>query len=472
MSDRTEGDAAWVSDEFVGADFGDRRLAERAVRIAEACAQEPTKSLPRAMPKRADIDAAYRFFNNDAVHPSGILRPHQEQTAQRAAAHRVALVLHDTTEFEFSTAREGLGYLRSGDHGFLMHMSFAVSADGLRRPLGSIAMRTWTRKAKPRRKVVSRAAAAKDRSKESTRWLEQVQAAEEVVAGRAELIHVADREGDAFPLLSAMSQAEIRFIVRRARDRTAREDEGELREKVSTIAARAEDELMMEVPLSRRPVKDTPQRKTLAPRERRTAKLVASATTLEIKKPPYLEDAPMWLEVNVVRVREVDPPDDVVPVEWVLFTNLPIETTKNVAAIIDHYCARWLIEEFFKALKTGCEYEKMQLESYEALENALALFVPIAWRMLLLRNISRTEPKAPAETVLTESEIEVLKVFSPMRLGPRLTVVDALLAVANLGGYIKHKKPPGWLTLARGFEKLTLLETGWSAARLKHEGRM
>lgn len=473
MSDLTElSNVAWVRDEFAGADFGDRRLTERAIRIVEACALEPSKSLPRAMPKRAQLDGAYRFLNNGAVHPAAVLMSHYEQTAQRAAVHRVALAVHDTSEFKFSSRRESLGRLRSGDHGFLTHMSLAVTADGLRRPLGALGMGTWTRADKPRPKGRSKAAVAKDESRESTRWLKQIKAVEELVDGRAKLIHVIDREGDAFPLLSAMCQAEIQFVVRCARDRTAREEGGEVREKVSAIVARAHDEFTMEVPLSRRPVKDTPQRKSLAPRDRRTAKLVASATTLEIKKPPYIDDEPMWLEANVVRVREIDPPDEVVPVEWVLFTNLPIETSKNVAAIIDHYCARWLIEEFFKALKTGCEYEKMQLESYKALGNALALYVPIAWRMLLLRNLARTEPKASADTVLTKSEIEVLRAFSSMRLGPLVTVAEAFVAIANLGGYIKHKKPPGWLTLARGFEKLSLLETGWSAARRKLEDKM
>jgi hypothetical protein len=75
---------------------------------------------------------------------------------------------------------------------------------------------------------------------------------------------------------------------------------------------------------------------------------------------------------------EHDCPKGEQAIEWYLVTNEPIGTTEQVAAIVDAYRARWVIEELFKALKTGCQIEKRQLESYEALRNALALFLPIA----------------------------------------------------------------------------------------------
>src|SRR5262249_14364379 len=158
-----------------------------------------------------------------------ILEPHIEQTIQRAAGHEVVLVVHDTTEFEFSTHREGLGHLRHYDHGFLMHGALAVTADKHRRPLGVLATHTWTRTGEPLRKTRRHKTDEAD-SKESARWLKLVLAAEDLVEQRAELIHVMDREGDAFPLLAAMSEANLRFIVRMARNRIAREDEGEERE--------------------------------------------------------------------------------------------------------------------------------------------------------------------------------------------------------------------------------------------------
>ena len=46
-----------------------------------------------------------------------------------------------------------------------------------------------------------------------------------------------------------------------------------------------------------------------------------------------------------------------------------------------------------------------------------------------------------------------------------LTVRDAMLAVARLGGHIKNNGEPGWAVLGRGFQKLLAREEGWIAAR-------
>jgi hypothetical protein len=174
----------------------------------------------------------------------------------------------------------------------------------------------------------------------------------------------------------------------------------------------------------------------------------------------------MWLDLNVVYVAEIDPPEGCEPVHWTLLTTEPIDSLTQILAIIEYYRSRWLIEEFFKALKTGCQVEKLQLETYAALKNAIAMYLVIAWRMLVLRAFARTQPDASAEVALSPSEIEVLREFQPdAKLPKRPTVALAFIALAMMGGYVKHAVPPGWLTLARGFEKLVLLERGWSAGR-------
>jgi hypothetical protein len=47
-------------------------------------------------------------------------------------------------------------------------------------------------------------------------------------------------------------------------------------------------------------------------------------------------------------------------------------------------------------------------------------------------------------------------------------VRELYLAIAVLGGHIKYsKKDSGWLTLARGLEKLETLTEGWLLAKLQ-----
>ena len=186
---------------------------------------------------------------------------------------------------------------------------------------------------------------------------------------------------------------------------------------------------------------------------------------LAIQRPNYSgASLPKWLPLHVVHVVEEKAPEGEKPIDWMLLTTEPIETEADVLAVIDYYRARWVIEEYFKTLKVGCAVEKRQLESYESLCRALAIFVPIAWKLLELRTVTRTTPDRPATDVLSRVQIDVLRHCGPAKLPPHPTVRDALLAVAKLGGHIKNNGEPGWQVIGRGFEQLLTLEAGWAAA--------
>jgi hypothetical protein len=185
-----------------------------------------------------------------------------------------------------------------------------------------------------------------------------------------------------------------------------------------------------------------------------------------------LANYPESLTVNLVVVRELNAHRGVEPVEWKLLTTEPIDTAAEVEAVVDAYRARWVIEEFFKALKTGCAFEKRQLESFRTLVNALAIYTVIAWRLLVLRWMVRNRPHAPASEAITEQQVQVLQALSRMRAPqvPRIdmpaqqpSAQDALRAVAQLGGHIKNNGPPGWQVLGRGYESMLLVQLGWSA---------
>jgi hypothetical protein len=276
-----------------------------------------------------------------------------------------------------------------------------------------------------------------------------------------------DREGDAYPLLAQMVDDGDRMVVRLAQDRLVTTDEAtEITEKLREVVARAEDVVEMQVPISARKAPKCPgSAKTYKPREKRVAKLAFSATSLHIMRPANRPEKglPESLAVNVVRVHEIDPPENEDPIEWLLVTTESIATREDVVAIVNHYRARWLVEEFFKALKTGCALEARQLESREALLRILAIFLPIAWQLLLLRHVSRTMPDAPATVVLTETQVNVLAACGTIALSTAPTVREALLAVARLGGHIENNGNPGWLTLARGMAKLRNYVIGWAA---------
>ena len=167
----------------------------------------------------------------------------------------------------------------------------------------------------------------------------------------------------------------------------------------------------------------------------------------------------------MVRVWEANPPDGAAPTEWLLYTSEPIETPEQQLRVVDYYRARWTIEEYFKAIKTGCEFEKKQLQDFEGLSNLLATFAPIAYRLLLLRTEVARGSDTPASNVLSTDELDVLRARGRIKLPAKPTVRDAYLAIAALGGHIKYSGNPGWLTLSRGYEKLELLVEGWVGGR-------
>jgi hypothetical protein len=453
-----------IRGEVETADFGDRRLSTRLVALAERLARAPDQSFPKAAGSDAALEATYRFFGNEAVTPEAILAPHIAATRSRCAQAEAVIVAHDTTEFRFSSAREDLGRVASEtSHGFLGHFALAVAAVN-RAPLGILGMETVFRERG------SRSSQRADRppgERESRRWLELVHRASAALSGVPAAIHVMDREADAFELLAAMTAERHRFIVRLQFDRSVDATVG--RGRISEVIKGRRTLLTREVMLSARvPRQGDPlsRAKKHPYRRARMASLRVSATSVTIRRPSNVTgQAPARLHLNVVRVQEMGAPRGVDPIEWRLVTSEPIDTADDVAAIVDGYRARWVIEEYFRALKQGCAYEKRQLESKHALLNALAVFTPVAWQLLALRQLSRDAQATPADRVLSPLKITLLQRHPDTRLVPEPTIRQAMMAIAMLGGHIKNNGEPGWIVLGRGYEDLLLLERGAALAQ-------
>lgn len=449
-----------ISNELETADLGDVRLNRRLRRIADAISLSPDASLPKACRTNAALEATYRLLSNPRVEAAMILEPHFAATHARASGSDAVFAIHDTTEFGFGGESRGhLGRTNNKKPGFFAHISLAVRASD-REVLGVLGCRTWARQEPASTKAERKTLKYMSREdKESNRWCDAVDETEARFRSAAPLIHVADREGDQYRLLAKVIELGGRFIIRSTHDRVLADDDG----TITTAVSKAKVVLRRTVQLSRR--RPIHNRANHGPRESREAVLAVSATSVDVQRSwgPSNKGTPESLSLNVVRVVEAKPPADVDPVEWLLLTNLPIETTDEIAFIVDGYRARWTIEELFKAVKTGCTYEKLQLENERALTNALAIVLPIAWQMLLLRSLARADHDVPAARVLTKRQLQVLAHSPWTKLPARPTAKDALRAIATLGGHIKNNGDPGWQVLYGGFRDLMLLELGWVA---------
>jgi hypothetical protein len=459
-----------VEAEYVGADFGDERLDRRLVELSRLVSVEPDATFPTAAGNDAELEATYRFLNNERVTAAQILGPHLDATVRRVLKAGEVVVAHDTTEFNFGASpRVDLGRVGLGkSHGFYGHFALAVARSD-RRPLGVLGLRVHERHGGKGKRDHTALQSAEDN--ESRRWAKSVNRVEELL-GKGTAVHVMDREGDSYALMAELVRAGARFVVRMASAKRKLDGDadtvGERLVRASVIAER-------EVPIGARGRSKFPSyRKHFPERHARMARLEVTAARVTIIRPVSSSNSPTkTLELNAVRVFEPAPPVGEAPVEWRLWTTDPVETAEQVLAVVDAYRCRWLIEEYFKALKSGCAIEKRQLESSAGLQNVVALFAPIAWRLLDIRTVSRDAAETPADQVLTKVQVTCLRLALKNRRRPPLpanpTARDAMLGIAGLGGHIKNNGDPGWIVLGRGLDKLLSFEEGYRLATAQEE---
>jgi Transposase DNA-binding/Transposase DDE domain len=452
--------------------LGDPRRTARLVRVVGRIARQPSAPLPLALGAESEVEGAYRFMNNRRVDFDALIAVQGEIARQRAAEEQAVLVLHDTTDCSFAhLSAQEIGYLQTGKAGFRLHLSLVV-AEAERRPLAVAHAQTIHRASRSKRgRTAPGTETAKWVDRESERWWRGMAASAELLRECPSVIHVADRESDSYELMAKLQQVGGRFIFRvRVPDRRARtvDSDGEDWSTVSEVAAQCEGTLEREVPLSRRTKKSAPGMNAAhPPRNARMANLRFAATRVRLPRPAYLRHPiPETIDVNLVRVWEIDSPDGEAPVEWLLFTSEPVATGRQIERVVDNYRARWLIEEFNSAIKTGCAFESRQFESQHALLVMLALSLPVAVEVLWLRARSRSSPDSRATEVVTPLQLRILRKLGSYKLGPKPTAADALMAVAKLGGHLSSNGPPGWKIMQRGMSQLMHYEAGWNARDL------
>jgi hypothetical protein len=131
--------------------------------------------------------------------------------------------------------------------------------------------------------------------------------------------------------------------------------------------------------------------------------------------------------------------------------------------IIEYYEARWLVEEYHKALKTGCRVTKRILRKASRLEPMVGLMAVVAVRLLQLKSVARSDPDRPARAVVPRLWLVMLKAARKnLRRVYDLTIREFYREVAKLGGFLGRKSDgePGWITIWRGWEKLNTLVRG------------
>jgi hypothetical protein len=442
----------WAQLNFGNCELGDKRRTNRLVQVAEDIASNPSASLPNQIERWGDLKAAYRIFDREEVTFEAVARPHWELTKQKAKGR--TLVIGDTTEIDFGRFRniEGVGPTGNGTgQGFLLHNALMVAADS--EEILGVAGQTIHYRKKKRSKKRPNASQRLKQKRESEVWgtvIDQVgRPAED-----AQYVHVYDRGGDNFEVYCHLLQQRGDWVIRAS--------------KMSRYVLVGDSEQSMQL-------KDClPQLKllgsyTLSLRSRpqqpaREAKIEVRVGQIKIPRPRHVSPWVRKLKqppiaMNVIEVVEVNAPKGVTPIRWVLFTSLPVTTLNDAWLVIGYYESRWLVEEYHKALKTGCRTESRQLKTAGRLEAFVGLTSVVAVRLLKLKSLARTHPEILAQRVVPRVWLKMLKLARKnLSRVHDLTVGQFYREVAKLGGFLGRKSDgePGWITIWRGWEKLNM----------------
>jgi hypothetical protein len=465
--------ANWAREEFGTTDFGDKRLTKRIVSMAANLAQFPAGKATEVFQSAAALEGAYRFVRNERVGARAILEASCAAMLRRCADEPFVYVAIDGSSLSLvdnpRTKNLGvIGAYNKGGRGLKVIAALGVSVEGV--TMGLTSMPVWARQ-KKKKKVPTSRLGLKD--SELRYWSQGIVETTERFAKNAAAPRAwfqLDREGDAVPLLQTLSRSEHYFTVRGSCNRRIKGEGKRARYVYDELACpRArKGTYMLEVSPNER-------------RKARTARMTIYFAPVELllrdkRSHHTIEELPVYA-VHVLETSEV--PRGEKPIEWLLYTNYPVQTPEDLALVVHGYAQRWRVEEFFRTWKTtGCDVESTQLHSTERVTIWATMLAAVSTRIERLKQLARTQPNLPATVEFTELEVEVLVFLKRKRrkknevVNDNPTIEQAVQWVAEIGGYTGKSSggPPGSVTIRRGLERVTMAAE--AAELMRSSGKM
>ena len=375
-----------------------------------------------------------RFLRNPLVTSEAMLAEAGRRTSQRCQGRDI-LVIQDTTVVR----SEGGG----GDY---LHAAIALDVDD-DAILGAVEARYLRRQSG--RRAERRSVPIEE--KESFRWLEAADQAASVCAGARRITVVCDREGDIYEAF-ALRPPEVELLVRSAQDR-GMGDGGQLFAALDALPEAARADL------------DLPARPL---RAARTARLAIRFATMALSRPDrgFRAGLPEMLAVQLVDVREVDPPPGVPPIHWRLLTTRPVENAAQAWEIVDLYRRRWAIEQLFRTLKTkGFDIEGLKIADNEPRNKLItATFIAaVTIQQLVHARDGGPGPLRPAIDAFDPDDLPIIEAYCTKLEGkterqknphPKASLAYASWVCARLGGWTGYYGKPGPIVILEGWLQL------------------
>jgi hypothetical protein len=444
--------ARWAEQTFGDVALHDSRRTRRLVAAAAQIAAQPEKSFPAVFDWNA-LRGFYRVCDQQPTRLPAVQQPHWEQTRQALAHHPLVLILHDTTELDFTAhgALQGAGPIGDGNgQGFLQHNSLALVPQP-RQVLGLTYQQWRVRQPAPKGETTFQ---RRKRQRESEWWREGIAAAGRAPEGTC-VVDVGDRGADNYDAMRAARDVGHHFLFRVYQDRLVYRDA----ERTASLHLLAH---ARSLPSQGSDGVEIPGRGQRPPRSA-TVNLAGGVVWIPAPAGTPCRGQQPLLQTWVIRIWEPQPPAGVdEPLEWLLLCSLPTVTLEELKERRDWYGCRWLIEVFHDIEKNGCSEEDRRFETAARMEACVAVLALVAVRILQLRTAVLAQPTAPAEQVASAAEIEVVRRFVRHRRAS-FTVRDCVRGVARLGGFLARKcdGEPGVRALWRGYQRLQDMLVGY-----------
>jgi hypothetical protein len=395
------------------------------------------------------IKGIYRLLDRPEATLSSVTQTHRAQVTEKQGRF---LILSDTTHVDFGRRRQiqDAGPIGCGkSKGFLLHSGLLFDAEtrGLVGLAGQVA---HVRKKRQGRQNDSQRL---KRWRESEMWIELFEQIGSPTEG-SQHIHICDSAADNFEAYCTLKKLNSDFVIRvgRLSRNVITPDHRKLRlsEYVHELPELGEYDLHIARGNGRKA---------------RTTRLRVSAGRVQVPLPQHRSKrVKAWnqpIDLWVVVVEEVSPPREAKPIRWVLLTTLPATTFAAAWEIIGYYEQRWLVEEWHKALKSGCALESRQLQSVERLLPLAGVLSVVAVLLVQLKTMAREAPDTPASEVVPSIWIKMLQATRRLKTD-KPTIHQFWRAVAKQGGFLGRKGDgePGWQTIWRGWQELHQLIDG------------
>jgi Transposase DDE domain/Transposase DNA-binding len=446
VQNHTEG--SWAKKEMDGLALPDKRFSKNIISITEHMADNIGKSFSSACGERLR-KSAWRLFSKEDLN---LLSTHQQNTIQRCADEQTILVVEDTTDVTYyQKQKQGMGSLGGPKEkdikGLNIHTALALTTEGA--ALGILHQHIWaptTGRGKQNR------ASIPIEEKESIKWIQALRTINTQWAQKQQrVILIADREADFFEHYAQPRETNVELLIRVQQKRRRiyynghSLNIGELLNDLKSLGSNT-------VKVWRRP-------------EQKERQATLNYYCGRVTIPPTGKQTLPAQVMNLVYIKEKEEGKNAI--EWILLTSLEVNTLEEAITIAGYYTLRWVVERFHLILKSGLNIEKLQLDNFTRLQNALQLYSLVGWHLLWLYRLGQTAAADKVEEYFEQEAIEVLEVVGNKKIK---TVKEFLVQLGKLGGFHPTKKQPlpGEKMLWTGLRQFIAFRSGFNAAKQKY----